>query len=413
MKSKMRSKILNNFWLKLLSVVLAFLLWLVVMNISDNIVTKKIRGIPVQQQNGAALEELDKVYDVAKGDTVDIVVKGRRSLVEGLGVDDFIATADLSTMSITNTVQIKVIPKSANVRDEVTLTIDDNVMRLNLEEKVSLQYSVKVKTFGAVKNGYAVCGYQTSPNIITVEGPKSAVEKITEVVVNVDVSHKDASMDIEGNIVLYDAYGDEITNDKITISQDTVKVHLDIYPTKEIPVEVDIKGTPKDGYAISEILYQPQTVTIAGVPEEIQDVEAIKISDISISGMDEDLETTVSLKEYLPDDVYLANANEEVVITVDIEQLLSKDISVKVSDMDILQKASNREYELSLSAGFVIVVTGLDSQVADITVEDLNPRIYTKDMSLGEHENVEIQLTEIEGLSYEIEGTANLIITSK
>lgn len=413
MKSKMRSKILNNFWLKLLSVVLAFLLWLVVMNISDNIVTKKIRGIPVQQQNGAALEELDKVYDVAKGDTVDIVVKGRRSLVEGLGVDDFIATADLSTMSITNTVQIKVIPKSANVRDEVTLTIDDNVMRLNLEEKVSLQYSVKVKTFGAVKNGYAVCGYQTSPNIITVEGPKSAVEKITEVVVNVDVSHKDASMDIEGNIVLYDAYGDEITNDKITISQDTVKVHLDIYPTKEIPVEVDIKGTPKDGYAISEILYQPQTVTIAGVPEEIQDVEAIKISDISISGMDEDLETTVSLKEYLPDDVYLANANEEVVITVDIEQLVSKDISVKVSDMDILQKASNREYELSLSAGFVIVVTGLDSQVADITVEDLNPRIYTKDMSLGEHENVEIQLTEIEGLSYEIEGTANLTITSK
>lgn len=413
MKSKMRSKILNNFWLKLLSVVLAFLLWLVVMNISDNIVTKKIRGIPVQQQNGAALEELDKVYDVAKGDTVDIVVKGRRSLVEGLGVDDFIATADLSTMSITNTVQIKVIPKSANVRDEVTLTIDDNVMRLNLEEKVSLQYSVKVKTFGAVKNGYAVCGYQTSPNIITVEGPKSAVEKITEVVVNVDVSHKDASMDIEGNIVLYDAYGDEITNDKITISQDTVKVHLDIYPTKEIPVEVDIKGTPKDGYAISEILYQPQTVTIAGVPEEIQDVEAIKISDISISGMDEDLETTVSLKEYLPDDVYLANANEEVVITVDIEQLLSKDISVKVSDMDILQKASNREYELSLSAGFVIVVTGLDSQVTEITVEDLNPRIYTKDMSLGEHENVEIQLTEIEGLSYEIEGTANLTITSK
>ena len=413
MKSKMRSKILNNFWLKLLSVVLAFLLWLVVMNISDNIVTKKIRGIPVQQQNGAALEELDKVYDVAKGDTVDIVVKGRRSLVEGLGVDDFIATADLSTMSITNTVQIKVIPKSANVRDEVTLTIDDNVMRLNLEEKVSLQYSVKVKTFGAVKNGYAVCGYQTSPNIITVEGPKSAVEKITEVVVNVDVSHKDASMDIEGNIVLYDAYGDEITNDKITISQDTVKVHLDIYPTKEIPVEVDIKGTPKDGYAISEILYQPQTVTIAGVPEEIQDVETIKISDISISGMDEDLETTVSLKEYLPDDVYLANANEEVVITVDIEQLLSKDISVKVSDMDILQKASNREYELSLSAGFVIVVTGLDSQVTEITVEDLNPRIYTKDMSLGEHENVEIQLTEIEGLSYEIEGTANLTITSK
>ena len=319
MKSKMRSKILNNFWLKLLSVLLALILWLVVMNISDSTMTKKIKGIPVQQQNGSVLEELDQVYDVAKGDTVDIVVKGRRSVVEELEADDFIATADLSTMSITNTVQISVTPKSASVRDKVTVSCEDNVMRLNLEDKVSLQYSVKVKTFGSVKSGYSVCGYQTSPNIITVEGPKSAVEKVTEVVVSVDVSHEDESMDLDGTIVLYDAYGDVITNDKISVSQQTVKVHLDIYPTKEVPVKVDVKGVPKDGYTMTEVLYQPQTVDIAGLPEELENVQELVIDDIYISGMDSNLETTIDLKDYLPDDVYLANSSEDVVITVDIE----------------------------------------------------------------------------------------------
>ena len=413
MKSKMRSKILNDFWLKVLSVVLAFLLWLVVMNVSDSMITIKVKGIPVQQLNGSALEQLDKVYDVAKGDTVDVIVKGRRSLVEDLNADDFIATADLSTMSITNTVQITVTPKSAAIRDEVNVTCVDNVMRLNLEEKVNLQYSVKVKTFGAVKNGYAVCAYQTSPNIITVEGPKSAVGKVTEVVVKIDVSHHDSPMDLDGEVILYDAYGDEIINDKISVSQNTVKVHLDIYPTKEVPVRVDIKGTPKDGYTMTDVMYQPQTVIIAGATENIETVEELVVDDIYISGMDSDLETTVSLKDYLPDNVFLANASEEVVITVNLEELVKKDIEVTIDDINLLQKTTDREYQLELSDDFAIEVTGLDSVVEQVTIDKLSPKIFCKDMSVGSHNNVEIDLTEIEGLEYKIIGTANLTITSK
>ncbi len=413
MKSRIKSKILDNFVTKLVSVVIAFILWLVVMNVSDSMITVKIKGIPVQQKNGAALEELDKVYDVAKGDTVDIVVKGRRSIVEGLDVDDFIATADLSTMSITNTVQITVTSKNGGIRDEISITCVDNVMRLNLEEKISLQYSVKVKTVGTAKSGYAVCGYQTSPNIITVEGPKSAVEKVTEVDVNVDVTNASSAMDLEGTVVLYDAYGDEINNDKITVSQETVKVHIDIFPTKEVPVEVDIKGSPREGYTMSEVLYQPQTVNIAGEPSDLKGVEKIVIDDVYISGMDTDLETAVILKDYLPDNVYLENAVEEVVITVGVEKLVSREIVLKAEDINILQKMSNKDYYLELSDDFEIVITGLDSTVEEITIDKLNPKIFTKDMSIGTHNDVTIDITNIDGITYEIKGTAKLTISAK
>ena len=413
MKSKIRSSVLNNFWLKLLSIVLAFLLWLVVMNVSDSMITVKIKAIPVQQLNGAALDELDKVYDVAKGETVDIVVKGRRSIVEGMSAEDFIATADLSTMSITNTVQITVTAKSVGVRDEITVTCVDNVMRLNLEEKVSIQHSVKVKTFGSEKSGYSVCGYQTSPNIITVEGPKSAVEKLTEVVVRVDVSHQSESMDLEGAIELYDAYGDLISNDKVIVNQDTVKVHLDVYPTKEVPVTVDIKGSPKEGYTLTEVLYQPQTVYVAGLPEDIEGVEDIVINDVSISGMDADLETTVNLNEYLPKNIYLADSDGEVVITAGIKELTTKDITLSAEDINLLQKTTDKNYSLELSDDFVIKVTGLDSLVSEVTLEKLAPRIYCKDRSTGNHSNVEIELNEIAGVTCSIEGTATLTISAQ
>lgn len=413
MKSKIRSSVLNNFWLKLLSVLLAFLLWLVVMNVSDGMITIKIKGIPVQQLNGAALEELDKIYDVAKGETVDIVVKGRRSIVESMTADDFIATADLSTMSITNTVQITVTAKSAGIRDEISVTCVDNVMRLNLEEKVSLQYSVKVKTFGSEKSGYSVCGYQTSPNIITVEGPKSAVEKVTEVVVRVDVSHQSNSMDLEGVIELYDAYGDVINNDKVTVNQETVKVHLDVYPTKEVPITVDIKGSPKEGYTMTEVLYQPQTVYVAGLQEDLEGIDNIVINDISISGMDTDLETTVDLKEYLPKNIYLADGDGEVVITVSLEELTTKVITITPEDINLLQKNADKDYSLELSDDFVIKVTGLDSQVSDINIEKLAPRIYCKDKPTGNHSDVDIEINDIEGVECSIEGTVTLIISAQ
>lgn len=62
------------------------------------------------------LDELDQVYDVVSGDTVDIIVKGRRSVVGTLDKDDFTAIADLSTMSITDTVSISVEAKATRFR---------------------------------------------------------------------------------------------------------------------------------------------------------------------------------------------------------------------------------------------------------------------------------------------------------
>lgn len=413
MKSKMRSKILDNFGLKLLSLLLAFLLWIVVMNVSDSTITVEIEDIPVTQLNGEVLEDLDKIYEVSKGDSVDILVKGRRSVVEGLDADDFTATADLSTMSITNTVQIAVKPKSAGIEDEISITCVDNVMRLNLEEKISLQYSVKVKTVGTVKDGYAVCSHQTSPNIITVEGPKTTVEKITEVGVDVDISGLDKSIDTEKDIVLYDAYGEPIVSDKLEVSHDKVKVHVDVYPTKEVEVKVNVKGTPKEGFVVSEVLYQPQTVMVAGAPEDLKDMKELEVDDIIISGMAEDLETTISLNDYLPDNVYLANVNEEVVITVNMEELLTKTIKIGEEDVKLLQKTADKEYLLELSDDYEIIVKGLGSDISDITIDKLGPKIYCRDMSAGIHSNVEIVFNEIDGISYEVVGSVQVVITTK
>ena len=104
----MKNKILNNFTVKVLAVVFAVLIWIIIANIDDYIITKQINDIPVEIINGDAITSNDKLYEVVEGQTVDVIIKGKRSVVDYLTSNDLKAVADLSKLSVTNAVQIVV-----------------------------------------------------------------------------------------------------------------------------------------------------------------------------------------------------------------------------------------------------------------------------------------------------------------
>lgn len=408
----MKRKLLNNLSLKILAVVCAVILWLVVMNVSDYTLTVEIDNIPVQQINGDVLEELDQVYDVEKGDTVDIIVKGRRSVVDKLTVSDFVATADLSTMSITNTVQIFVQPAKKSLAEDITITYVDNTMQLTLEDKVSVQFPVYVDVSGDPQKGFAVCGTVASPNIVTVEGPRSAVERITTVATAVSVSGRDDGYETSGDITLYDAYGDPIDNDKITVSHEMVDVKVSVYPKKSVDVIVNVKGRPEDGYAVGEVQYQPQTVSIAGPEDVIANISEININDISVSGQKENLQTTVNLKNYLPEEVTVADTSSELVVNITIEKMIEKTFKASVKDITLTNKQADYTYTLTLSDDYAIVVSGLSHIIDTIDLAMIKPVIDCSDLTEGEHQ-VTVVLAAEDDLEYEIKGSAVLTVTVK
>ncbi|MGN0435058.1 MAG: YbbR-like domain-containing protein [Wujia sp.] len=408
----MKNKILNNFALKILSVICAVLLWLIVMNISDYAVTIHVDDIPVTQLNGDVLEELEHIYEVSSGDTVDIIVKGRRSVVSRLSADDFIATADLSKMSITNTVLITVVPKDASIQDDITITYVDNTMTLSLEDKISVQLPVIVNVKGIVADGYAVGETYTSPNIITVEGPASTVSKITEAVVEVNVDNRTNSFETNDVITLYDAYDEPIESDKITISDTNVKVGVNVYPVKSVKVDISVEGEPAEGYVVvGDVQYQPQTVFIAGPEDKIKDVNKIVIEDISMDGLKNNLQTSINISDYLPMGTILAQNNSEIVITVVIEKLVTKSIKPEVEDLTILNRDSRYKYTIEASDDFEIIITGLNEDIQEIDIDALQPTIDCSNMVLGTYKSVTPELNDIENIEYEIKGSVSVKIT--
>ena len=409
----MKKKLLNNIGLKIISIVLAIIFWFVVMNVSDYSMTVKIEDIPVQQLNGEVLDELEQVYDVASGDTVDIIVRGRRSVVSKLGKEDFVATADLSTMSITNTVQIFVTPKLNSLDNEISISYVDNTMKLNLEDKVVTQFPIKVKTEGAPADGFAVGEIEVKPNIVNVEGPKSAVDKITEIRATVNVSGFSTSCERETIIELYDAYGEVIHNDKLFVSQNSVRLNISVYPVKSVAVKVSTIGTAATGYDVAQVVYQPQTIQIAGPKEKIDRVTSIEIDDLSISGLTENFQTMINVNDYLPEDVFVVGENNDIAVSVTIEKLESVTYDLNVKDITLMGRNNKYTYEIVLSDGYKVTAAGWEDAMDGLDISAVKPSINCAEMSIGTNNNVTLVLNDIDGITYETSGTITVIVKEK
>ena len=317
----MKNRILDHFGLKLLSLVIAIVIWIVVANVDDYKTTKQISEIEIEFINGDAITEKNKVYEVPKGTTIDIVVKGKRSIVEKLTNEDFKAVADLSKMSVTNAVAIQVSPVSSYIAKDLTISYVEDAIVIAVEDKLKKQLPISVRANSEVAEGYAIRTKSAAPNLITVEGAESVVNMIEEVVVDVDVKNADHSLTSYATPVFLDKNGEIIDAAKFEYDVKEVEVFVEVLKTKKLSVKVKTSGDPKEGYAIAGIDYQPTSVLVVGEANDLAKVEEILIDDIDVTDCSKDLETSVALTNYLPDGIALAENTEEVMVKVIVEEV--------------------------------------------------------------------------------------------
>lgn len=406
----MRKRILNHLDLKVISLVIAILIWIVVANVDDYKTTKQITGIEIEFVNGDAITENNKVYEVPEGTTIDVVVKGPRSLVEGLSRDDFRAVADLSKMSITNAVLVEVSAISSRVDKEITIAYSNNAVNIEVENKVEKQLPITVRTTSSVAEGYAISNKAATPNLITVKGAESIVNTINEVYVEVDVSKANHDIVAYGEPVFLDYAGEVIDSNKFEYDVKSAEVTVQVKKTKELAVRVKTVGEVKTGYAISSIDFQPTSVVVVGEAEDLARVDEILIDDINVLNCQEDLETSVNLEDYLPSGIVIANDTEEVMIKVIIEPIKEKVIQIETDNINIVGKDDAYTYSFMDKNGIAVTTKGLKNDLDELKVANLIPSIDVTGYKPGTY-TLQISFREVSGIT--IEGTYEVEIEIK
>lgn len=411
----MKEKLLKNWGLKLMAVLIAFLVWFLVANIEDYTVTKTITGIPVEIMNEDAITGQDMVYDIIQGKTVDIKVEGRRSIVEQLTQEDFTATADLSELSITNSVQITVEAASSVVRREVVISIVDSMMKVAIEERGEQKLPISVITSGQTQEGYAVVSAAATPNMVTISGAASLVKDVKTVQVIIDVEGLNTGITTRGDLILLDADGDTIDAEKLTLNLTSVAVNVSIQKTKEVPITVTPTGEVAEGYSIAgEIEYQPTTVLIAGDAEELRNVREINIGDIDVTGKTADYEVTVDIDNYLPAGIVVADQTQNIAIKINIEKLVEKKLTLKLSDIRLEGKADGFDYQLAEDGeALEITVVGLKRDLDELTIGRMLPTIDVSEMLQEGTYAGSVTLQEVTGVQYQNTITVTVEVQKK
>lgn len=369
----MKKKILSNLGLKLLSVMIAIVLWFVVVMTNNPKDTKTFYNIPVVLTNVELLENENKVYEVLDNtDMVRVTVEMPRDLMSRMSASDIVAEADVSKLTEINTVPIScyVINEELNVS---SVSCNRDSVRLSVEEKAEKWCNVEYSLTGEPAEGFVVDNVTRSPTRIKVSGPKSDVDKISKVVAEVDVTNASSSVTVNVEPVFYDGEDVLIQSDRIVRNEDIVNVQVKILGTKEIPIEVNFTGTPAEGYLATGIVrFEPTSVLVAGTLESLMSASRVIIpaEEVDITGATSDYDVVVNYSKYLPSGTKLLDRNDtkgKAVITVEIEPRAERTIIVPRRNIQIQSVPEGFTAEIDEEAETCsLVLAGLQENIDSV-----------------------------------------------
>lgn len=246
---------------------------------------------------------------------------------------------------------------------------------------------VTVQT-GENEEGLWLASVSTDPSSVTVSGPKSLVDDVRRAAVTIPLDGLSSERlydSLSSVIELQDAQGNaivspllRITNESITV--DSVRVDVHVYPTKQVPVSVEsaVTGVPAHGYTLGEVRVTPQTVLVAGDAEVLASLDVLHVaSPLDVSGQSVSQLGSSALSDV---ETLVYRAAEDVIIEAQIVQAehvhTYQDLEITVMNLDpsLTAKLSRS----SMSA----VLSGQYEDVEGLTADDIH--LYVDAQGLGE-----------------------------
>lgn len=403
---KFKELIFNNFPLKILAVIIAILLWIVIANIDNPSSRKTISGITVNIKNGEVLEEMGYIYQVESGGTISINVKAPRSVLDELRSSDFEAYADLSERATnSDKVKIHVSCNKVDVENQVDITsVRPEYLQISIDNMVSKELQLNLHISGEPEAGFVIGDYYTSPGSIRVSGAASVVDEIVAAGVYYNVDNMKANVDDTVVPVFYDASGNEVNVDKLELSRSDVKIHIDILPTKWVPVHYAVTGEPAEGYRVTGYSANIESVNVAATRENLDKLTAIDIpaGTVDFTGLTQNKVFEVALASYLPTGYKIVSSESILRVSADVEENIEKEINLKVDDIVVNNLDKDLFCEIENTGGGKIIkvkIRGTRTEVetvdsaslgASVSLEGRKKGAYVVSLSFAGSEKYEI-----------------------
>ena len=396
----MNKSLFSNPGLKILSLILGFVAWITIINISNPVIPTRLNNIPVNVSNASYIESMNLSYRIREGfENVSVTVRGNRSVVDRLTTASVNANVDLTQIVDLNSDPVMA-PVTVTVPgiSQENITVTPRNIQIILEEMASTDFVLNPVTNGsAPSRGYEVGEMSCYPDRIAIRGPESLLEKIDNVQAEVNVSNLDEDSALIPKLHVFDKNGDELSEKSMnyltfSVSESDIRVEVGLYKViTDVPIEAETYGKPREGYRVGEITVTPSTISLAGTDAAIDKVKneggKILIDEAShavdISGANEDVDISVNLPDYLPAGMRVSEGlSETVVVSVKILEQNTVSIEIPVRDIEKQNLPTSMSAVFS-DASIDVRVQGNDEVLSQLNADQITAAVDFNNVKTG------------------------------
>jgi hypothetical protein len=181
---------LDDWWIKLVALIITLALWLGVSGLRS-IKTERLRSVALNIRVSNDIEVTNSPVT-----EIDLVVTGDKGKIDQLNPRDLIASLDLSEVQAgERTVQIT--PENIVVDLPTGVKLDEiqpNKIAVKLERVEERDITVKIETEGSVADGFEIYSAVVSPPKVRVRGPESYIKSLDSILtekINIDDRQRD------------------------------------------------------------------------------------------------------------------------------------------------------------------------------------------------------------------------------
>lgn len=257
---------------KIVSVVLAIMLWLYVAVTQDPTRTDRVENVEVicglsQNQINQGLSIISK-----SNDTVYFEATGKRSLVTGVR-GNYYAKLDLDDIAAPG--KYNITPEISRPDGVYISGVSPSVVEVYVDKYVFSTLPVVIQTKGELSDNLVIKGMAADLSQIDVQLPSLALEQIAYIGAVVDLSGISTSSVINCQPVLLDSEKEEVTLKNVVIDKTNIVVDINVEQIKNVKISPMVSGMDKYAKGLS-VTAVPKNIDLCGDKETLDMVTLVE-----------------------------------------------------------------------------------------------------------------------------------------
>jgi len=301
----------RNFGLALLSVALAFGVWVFITDTEQSTKTGGFRGdIPVQ-----AVSVPEGLTLAAPLPNVTVRIEAPEDVFDNLAVEDFRATINLAGVGV-GLLDVEVRVQVLSEEKVKVVQVEPATLSVELKPVVSQLVPVVADVVGSPPIGYEAQPAVLSPEQVLVSGPEDLVTLVKSAVATVNLSGAVGGVRQSYSLVARDDRGFIVAGVSLEPGSAAVEIIVEQRQFERlVAISPSLRGSPAAGYNVTAVEVDPPSVTLLGPVDILNATSVVLTDDVDVSGASSDLFRTVALR--LPTSVSISgNATVSVRVRI-------------------------------------------------------------------------------------------------